>query len=77
MIFVQNHLGHVQYLHYSREDRRQGYLDAMAQAGLKPREFLPHGPMNAADRVDEIARMISGDTVSNEARSAARALIGG
>ncbi len=33
--------------------------------------------LEAPDRVDEIARMLSGDTVSDEARSAARALIDG
>lgn len=32
-------------------------------------------PLLAADRVDEIARMVSGDTVTNEARAAARALL--
>ena len=32
-------------------------------------------PLSAADRVDEIARMVSGDTVTSQARAAARALI--
>ncbi|MEM6760735.1 MAG: DNA repair protein RecN [Pseudomonadota bacterium] len=34
-------------------------------------------PLAAPDRVDEIGRMISGDTVTDEARAAARALLGG
>ncbi len=34
-------------------------------------------PLDAPDRVDEIARMLSGDTVTEEARSAARALLAG
>ena len=33
--------------------------------------------LGAQDRVDEIARMISGDTITNEARSAAKALLAG
>jgi len=33
-------------------------------------------PLDAAARVDEIARMLSGDTVTDEARAAARALLG-
>ncbi|MHA3976597.1 DNA repair protein RecN [Halovulum sp. GXIMD14794] len=33
-------------------------------------------PLDAAARVDEIARMLSGDRISEEARSAARALLG-
>jgi DNA repair protein RecN (Recombination protein N) len=32
-------------------------------------------PLNAEDRVDEIARMVSGDTITPEARAAARALL--
>lgn len=32
-------------------------------------------PVAEADRVDEIARMLSGDTITNEARAAARALL--
>ncbi|SPF80615.1 DNA repair protein RecN [Pseudoprimorskyibacter insulae] len=32
-------------------------------------------PLSAADRVDEIARMLAGDTVTDEARAAARALM--
>ena len=31
----------------------------------------------AADRVEEIARMLAGDTVTDEARAAARALLDG
>ncbi|WP_299370355.1 DNA repair protein RecN [uncultured Tateyamaria sp.] len=34
-------------------------------------------PLQAPDRVDEIARMLAGDTVTDEARGAARALLGG
>ncbi|MEL7090749.1 MAG: DNA repair protein RecN [Pseudomonadota bacterium] len=34
-------------------------------------------PLAAPDRVDEIGRMISGDTVTDEARAAAKALLGG
>jgi DNA repair protein RecN (Recombination protein N) len=34
-------------------------------------------PLDPAARVDEIARMLSGDTVTEEARGAARALLGG
>ena len=34
-------------------------------------------PLGAPDRVDEIARMLSGDTVTDEARAAARALLAG
>lgn len=34
-------------------------------------------PLGAAERVDEIARMLSGDTVTQEARGAARALLAG
>jgi DNA repair protein RecN (Recombination protein N) len=34
-------------------------------------------PLSAADRVDEIARMISGDTITQEARAAAAALLAG
>jgi len=34
-------------------------------------------PLNAAARIDEIARMLSGDTISDEARAAARALLEG
>ncbi|MSU90559.1 DNA repair protein RecN [Rhodobacteraceae bacterium 2CG4] len=34
-------------------------------------------PLDSAARVDEIARMLSGDRISEEARSAARALLGG
>lgn len=34
-------------------------------------------PLNAKDRVDEIARMLSGDQVTDHARSAARALLSG
>jgi DNA repair protein RecN (Recombination protein N) len=34
-------------------------------------------PLDAEARVDEIARMLSGDTVTGEARAAARALLAG
>ncbi|MDE4134428.1 DNA repair protein RecN [Phaeobacter sp. QD34_3] len=34
-------------------------------------------PLNAAERVDEIARMVSGDTITQEARAAAGALLTG
>ena len=34
-------------------------------------------PLPPSDRIDEIARMISGDTVTDEARAAARALLAG
>ncbi|WP_299140438.1 DNA repair protein RecN [uncultured Tateyamaria sp.] len=34
-------------------------------------------PLQAPDRVDEIARMLAGDTITDEARGAARALLGG
>ncbi|MXQ07499.1 DNA repair protein RecN [Alphaproteobacteria bacterium GH1-50] len=34
-------------------------------------------PLDEGERVDEIARMLSGDTVTSEARSAARALLAG
>ncbi len=34
-------------------------------------------PLGPADRVDEIARMLAGDTVTDAARQAARALLGG
>jgi len=34
-------------------------------------------PLAAADRVDEIARMLAGDSVTAEARAAARALLDG
>ena len=34
-------------------------------------------PLAKTDRVDEIARMLSGDTVTKEARAAARALLKG
>jgi DNA repair protein RecN (Recombination protein N) len=34
-------------------------------------------PLGPADRVDEIARMLAGDTVTEAARQAARALLGG
>ncbi|SDO44332.1 DNA repair protein RecN (Recombination protein N) [Lutimaribacter pacificus] len=34
-------------------------------------------PLDDAERVDEIARMVSGDTVTDEARAAARALLAG
>jgi DNA repair protein RecN (Recombination protein N) len=34
-------------------------------------------PLNEADRVDEIARMVSGDTITDQARSAAEALLSG
>jgi acyl transferase domain-containing protein len=34
-------------------------------------------PLAEADRVDEIARMVSGDTITDEARAAARALLTG
>ncbi len=53
------HIGHVQYLHYSREDRRRGYRQAMTEAGLKPREFLPNGPMKAVDRVEYCMQCLS------------------
>ena len=33
-------------------------------------------PLGEVERVDEIARMISGDTVTDEARAAARSLLG-
>ncbi len=33
-------------------------------------------PLEAPDRVDEIARMLAGDTITDEARGAARALLG-
>jgi DNA repair protein RecN (Recombination protein N) len=33
-------------------------------------------PLSANDRVDEIARMLSGDTITNEARAAAKSLLG-
>ena len=33
--------------------------------------------LDAGDREDEIARMLSGDTVTKEARAAARALLAG
>jgi len=33
-------------------------------------------PLAASDRVDEIARMLAGDTITDEARGAARALLG-
>ena len=31
--------------------------------------------LNEADRIEEIARMLSGDTISNEARAAAQSLL--
>ena len=34
-------------------------------------------PLNAAQRVDEIARMLSGDSVTDEARGAAAKLLAG
>ena len=34
-------------------------------------------PLPSSDRVDEIARMLSGDTITEEARGAARALLAG
>ncbi len=34
-------------------------------------------PLDRAQRVDEVARMLAGDTVTDEARAAARALLGG
>ncbi|MEO0990679.1 MAG: DNA repair protein RecN, partial [Pseudomonadota bacterium] len=34
-------------------------------------------PLGEADRVDEIARMLAGDTITEEARGAARALLAG
>jgi DNA repair protein RecN (Recombination protein N) len=34
-------------------------------------------PLDAEDRIDEVARMLSGDTVTEAARDAARALLGG
>ena len=34
-------------------------------------------PLNGADRIDEIARMLAGDTVTDEARGAAKALLAG
>ena len=34
-------------------------------------------PLAAADRIDEIARMLAGDTITDEARGAARALLAG
>ena len=34
-------------------------------------------PLDAAARVDEIARMVAGDTITDEARGAARALLAG
>jgi len=34
-------------------------------------------PLDEGDRVDEIARMVSGDTITDEARAAARALLAG
>jgi DNA repair protein RecN (Recombination protein N) len=34
-------------------------------------------PLTAEDRVDEIARMVSGDTITPEARGAAKALLAG
>ncbi|WP_299349840.1 DNA repair protein RecN [uncultured Shimia sp.] len=33
-------------------------------------------PLDTSDRVDEIARMLSGDTITDEARAAARSLLG-
>ena len=33
-------------------------------------------PLKEDERVDEIARMLSGDTITDEARGAARALLG-
>lgn len=33
-------------------------------------------PLNAGDRVDEVARMLSGDTITKEARAAAKSLLG-
>jgi DNA repair protein RecN (Recombination protein N) len=32
-------------------------------------------PLDEGERVDEIARMVSGDTITQEARAAARALL--
>ena len=34
-------------------------------------------PLAEAERVDELARMVSGDTITEEARAAARALLAG
>lgn len=34
-------------------------------------------PLDASERVDEIARMVAGDRITDEARGAARALLGG
>jgi DNA repair protein RecN (Recombination protein N) len=34
-------------------------------------------PLDAAARIDEIARMVAGDTITEEARGAARALLAG
>ncbi len=34
-------------------------------------------PLAGPDRIDEIARMLAGDTITDEARGAARALLAG
>lgn len=46
--------------HYSEEDRRQGYLDAMQAAGLESRVLERHGePPVPASRTDTWCRMLS------------------
>jgi DNA repair protein RecN (Recombination protein N) len=34
-------------------------------------------PLDGGERIDEIARMLAGDTITDEARAAARALLAG
>lgn len=41
ILYADFHLRRATWLHYSREDRRDGYRQAMAEAGLETDEILP------------------------------------
>jgi len=56
-------LGH----HHWRVEKRQGATETLTNVA----------PLDAGARVDEIARMLSGDTLTEAAREAARALMAG
>ncbi|WP_415921081.1 DNA repair protein RecN [Tateyamaria sp. SN6-1] len=49
-------------------------VEKSVKAGMTTSQVVP---LDAPERVDEIARMLSGDTITDEARGAARALLDG
>ena len=57
------------------DPRRGGHHWRVAKAVQDEATLSTVTPLDTPDRVDEIARMLAGDTITDEARAAARALL--